>query len=217
MLNPRRLEFDAPCELLDAIPREPPCEKLKLWGKCKGPAVTCDGLDRMWSMPWGFAPWELLLLLVAPKGLRVKPERSTCKLVRSSKTSASLFSCWWCKCSWARCPWCAWCFISVIECRAANGAASMFRWCSMLRKLRFCWLANSSILETGGGGVTDTSERSLDASLCCVIAAGDGEAVVAAMDATAAPCSSCVEACHRTSHKPLHHFGHQKNDWWILN
>ncbi|EFA11434.1 hypothetical protein TcasGA2_TC013615 [Tribolium castaneum] len=63
-----------------------------------------------------------------------------------------------------------------MEWSAASGAASMFR-CSMLRKLRFCWLANSSILETGGGGVTETSDRSLDASLCCVIASGD--AVVA--------------------------------------
>lgn len=180
ILNPRKLEFDAPCELLDAIPREAPWEKLRLWGKCKGPVVTWDGLERMWSIPWGFAPCELLLLLVAPRGLReVKPERSTCKLVRSSKTSVSLFS--WCGCRWSGVTWFwCWTFISVIECRAASGAASMFR-CSILRKLRFCWVANSNIFDTGGGGVTDTSERSLDASLCCVIAAG--EAVVATMDA----------------------------------
>ena len=67
-----------------------------------------------------------------------------------------------------------------MEWSAASGAASMFR-CSMLRKLRFCWLANSRILETGVGGVTETAERSLDASLCCVIASG--AAVVAGKDA----------------------------------
>lgn len=169
MLKPRKPELEAPCELLEAIPSEfwekpRPCEK------CNGPAVTCDGLDNMWSIPCGFAPWELLLFEVAPRGLRdIKPERSTCKLVRSSRMSASLFSCW-CS-SGLRCDWCC-AFISVIEWSAANGAANMLR-CSKLRKFKFCWLANSSIFETGGGGVTDTSDLSLDASLCCVIAAGD--------------------------------------------
>lgn len=179
ILNPLSPELDALWALFEAIPRVF-CVNPKLWGKCSGPVVICVGLDRMWSIPWGLAPCELLLLLVAPRGLRdVKPERSTCKLVRSSKTSASVFS--WCMWSGLRWVWC--CFISVMECSAARGAASMFR-CSRLRKLRFCWLANSSIFETGGGGVTETSDRSLDASLCCVIAIGD--AVVAAGDANVA-------------------------------
>lgn len=92
MLKPLRPEFEGPCELFEDMPKVF-CEKLILWGKCNGPVVTCDGLDRMWSMPWGLAPCELLLLEVAPKGLRdSKLERSTCKLVRSSRTSASLFS-----------------------------------------------------------------------------------------------------------------------------
>lgn len=118
----------------------------------------------MWSIPCGFAPCELF------PGLRdVKPERSTCKLVRSSRTSASDFSWWWGRCNWS------WTLISVIECSAASGAASTFL-CSRSRKP---WLANSNTLDTGGGGVTDTSDLSLDASLCCVIAAGD--AVLAAV------------------------------------
>lgn len=68
--------------------------------------------------------------------------------------------------------------------------------CSRFRKLSWpCWLAaNSIILETGGGGVTDTSERSLLASLCCVIGAGD--AVVEAGEdanqvASRPPCATC--------------------------
>lgn len=119
------------------------------------------GLESIWSIPCGLAPCELL------PGLRdVKPERSTCKLVRSSNASASTFSCWW----WwvGRCNW-SWTLISVIECSAANGAASTF----LCSKSNRPWLANSSTFDTGGGGVTDTSDRSLDASLCCVIAAGD--------------------------------------------
>lgn len=168
MLKPRSPELEAPCELLEAMPRGF-WVKPRLWGKCNGPAVTCEGLESMWSMPWGLAPCELLLFDVAPRGLLdIKPERSTCKLVRSSRTSASLFS-WWCS-SGLRWAWC-WAFISVMEWSAARGAANMLR-CSRLRKLRFDWLANSSILEAGGG-LTDTSDRSLDASLCCVIAAGD--------------------------------------------
>lgn len=76
-----------------------------------------------------------------------------------------------------------------MECNAAKGAASMFL-CSRLRKLKFCWFANSNIFETGGGGVTDTSERSLEASLCWVMAAGD--AVVVTGDANgAASLSQC--------------------------
>lgn len=125
---------------------------------------TCVGLESIWSIPCGLAPCELL------PGLRdVRPERSTCKLVRSSKTSASDFS-WWCGlCNWS------WTLISVIECSAASGAARTFL-CSKSRKP---WVANSNTFDTGGGGVKDTSDRSLDASLCCVIAAGD--AVLAAV------------------------------------
>ncbi|ERL94317.1 hypothetical protein D910_11598 [Dendroctonus ponderosae] len=60
-----------------------------------------------------------------------------------------------------------------MECKAARGAANMLR-----------------ILETGGGGVTDTSERSLEASLCCVIATGDAVVKIAGRELAASPLNS---------------------------